>query len=320
MNAAPRRARLRALAKTNLSLKVLHRRADGYHELRTIFQTISLADIIDVEFTPARRSAIELASNIDIPGNLVLRAARAVLDATRSTGRLCFRVHKRIPVGGGLGGGSSDAAAVLLALPVLCGRHVPLDELNRLAAELGSDVPFFLLGGTALGLGRGAEVYPLPETPPLHALLLVPGLQVSTPLAYQALGRELTMPSEFRIMSSFQALSWSLGQGVSAARWAHLAENDFEAVVFKQHPQLRKLQSELAKRGARPAMLCGSGASLIGLFTERNDMERAAFAFPDCEALPVSLVSRRRYRAIWWRSLQAHLDGKLWPPQSRYAR
>src|ERR1700681_4917191 len=137
-----RRVRLRSLAKVNLDLRVLHKRPDGFHELRTVFQTITLADPVEIGYEPARRTTLEIDDPLAIPDNLVLRAARAALDAMQTHARIRFRLRKSIPMGGGLGGGSSNAAAVLLALPVLSGRPLPLDRLLGLAAELGSDVPF----------------------------------------------------------------------------------------------------------------------------------------------------------------------------------
>ena len=163
--------RLRSLAKINLDLRVLHKRPDGFHELRTIFQTISLADTIDVEYQRGR-SKIELKSNIDIPGNLIVKAADLVMRATRAKGQLRIRLTKRIPMGSGLGGGSSNAAAMLLALPAILNKKIALEKLMELAAELGSDVPFFLIGGTAVGLGRGTELYPLPDVPASPGLLI----------------------------------------------------------------------------------------------------------------------------------------------------
>src|SRR5258708_40318718 len=154
-----RRATLRSLAKINLDLRGRHKRADGYHELRSVFQPISLADTIEVEYQPARRTELTLEDALAIPDTLILRAARAVLDESRHAARVRFRLTKRIPMGGGLGGGSSNAAAVLLALPVLTGSAIPFDRLREIAVALGSDVPFFLTGGTAVGLGRGAELY-----------------------------------------------------------------------------------------------------------------------------------------------------------------
>src|SRR5690242_15853241 len=126
-------ARVRAFAKINLDLRVLGKRPDGYHELRTIFQTISLADRIDVSFTLGRKTVIDLDDPAAIPDNLVVRAARAAMDAMRARGRVEIRLEKRIPMGAGLGGGSSDAAAVLLALPVLAGHAIPLPELCSIA-------------------------------------------------------------------------------------------------------------------------------------------------------------------------------------------
>jgi len=157
--ANPEARRLRALAKINLDLRVLGKRPDGFHELRTIFQTISLADTIDIAFTPGRKTSIEVEDGLGIPDNLAARAARVALEAMGVTGRVEMRIRKRIPMGAGLGGGSSDAAAVLLALAVLAGREVELPELCAMAEQLGSDVPFFLLGGRAVGIGRGSELF-----------------------------------------------------------------------------------------------------------------------------------------------------------------
>ena len=140
--------KLRSLAKINLDLRILNKRADGFHELRTVFQTISLADTIEIEYEKARRTELTIEGSVDIPDNLILRAAQTYLDAAKLHARVHFRLTKKIPMGGGLGGGSSDAAAVLLALPVLAGKRV---DTEQIAATLGSDVPFFLHGGTLLG-------------------------------------------------------------------------------------------------------------------------------------------------------------------------
>ena len=184
-----RTATLPAFAKINLSLKVLGRRADGYHELRTVFQSIGLHDTLEFEFTPGRATSIELEDALAIDDNLALRAARLFFESKKVRGRLKMRLAKRIPMGGGLGGGSSDAASVLLALTALTGREATLVELSAMAARLGSDVPFFLMGGAALGLGRGEELYPLPEPKPLPVFVLAPRIHVSTAEAYRALGR-----------------------------------------------------------------------------------------------------------------------------------
>jgi 4-diphosphocytidyl-2-C-methyl-D-erythritol kinase len=315
MSSEPRRARLSALAKINLGLKVLNKRPDGFHELRTVFQTVSLADTLDVEFTPAPETSITVRSEPDIPGNLVERAATLVFDLMRTTGKVEFRLKKRIPMGAGLGGGSSDAAAVLLGLPVLAGHPISLPVLLEAAACLGSDVPFFLLGGTAVATGRGTELYPLPERRSASCLLVAPEVHVSTAEAYQTLNRgpdELTSAAWQNMISSFQSCVWD-GEAVSPG------ENDFESVVFPKHPRLQILKQQLERLGARPAMLSGSGAALFGLFPDPSQARRAAASFADERVFVVSLVSRARYRALWRRLLRGHIAGKVWPPQSRYA-
>jgi 4-diphosphocytidyl-2-C-methyl-D-erythritol kinase len=315
-----RQASLRALAKINLDLRVLHARPDGYHEIRTIFQTISLADIIDVEFARARGTTIQIDGDADIPDNLIAKAAALALDAMRITAQVKFRLRKRIPMGAGLGGGSSDAAAILLALPALAGRRLALPRLMELAAGLGSDVPFFLLGGAAAALGRGTELYPLPDSPPCRGLLVAPDVHVSTAAAYRALTPRLTTESQQNKIVSFQSQAWGeLGVGASGPQ-GHPGVNDFETVVFEQFPQLAALKQRLVKLGANPAMMTGSGSSLFGLFRTREQVNRAAKSFSDERVFPISLVSRARYRSLWWRTLRPHIEEKLWPPLSRSGR
>ena len=309
----PRQARVRALAKLNLDLRVLGKRPDGFHELRTIFQTISLADSIDISFAAARRTAVELDDALGIEDNLAAKAALLVLDAMRITGRIAMRLTKRIPMGAGLGGGSSDAAAVLLPVPVLAGRTLPLAELCALAKMPGSDVPFFLLGGTAAGIGRGEELFPLPEVPSLPGLLITPDVHVPTAQAYARLSPRLTTESQQNKIFSFQSMVW--GGGVSEE-----ACNDFEAVVLREHPHLRILKQRLAEAGASPALMTGSGSAVYGLFRTGKEVQTALKTFKSERTFRISLVDRTRYRAMWWRALEEHIDQKLWPPRSRYAR
>ncbi|MCW5983170.1 MAG: 4-(cytidine 5'-diphospho)-2-C-methyl-D-erythritol kinase [Bryobacteraceae bacterium] len=317
--ARPRRARVKALAKINLSLKVLGKRLDGFHELRTIFQTISLGDEIELEYCRSSSTGIDLSSNLDIDDNLAVRAAAAVMDASGRSGHIRIALKKRIPVGGGMGGGSSDAAAVLLALPVLAGAALPLDRLAELAAALGSDVPFFLHGGAALGIGRGAELYPLPDAPRFHGLAVFPPVAISTAEAYRGLSRELTADFESFTMSKFQALSWALASGLTAEAWEELSENDFEEWAWSRRPELAAVRRKLARLGAKPVMLSGSGSSLFGIFPDRGELERALARFQGDKIEMFHLVSRRHYRRMWWRSLRAFIDGETWPPRSRYA-
>ncbi len=315
-----RRVCLRSLAKINLDLRVLNKRPDGFHELRTLFQTVSLADIIDIEFTPARRTTFELDSALDIPDNLILRAAECVLRASKAKGGLVFRLAKRIPMGGGLGGGSSNAAAILLALPVLTGKPLSIEALLEMGTELGSDVPFFLFGGTAIGVGRGAELYPCPEPPAKLGILVTPGVHVSTAEAYRGLGKDLTGGLTSRNIEGFQSLAWRMGDDEPVKDWNVV--NDFEAVVFGHYPQLKAIKGKLLKLGAKPALMSGSGSTLFGIFETRATRDAAAEILradlgPGMVHL-VSLVSRRGYRAMWRRQLRAHIAGEAWPPQSRY--
>ena len=182
-----------------------------------------------------------------------------------------------------------------------------------MARDLGSDVPFFLLGGRAAGIGRGAEIYPLPDFARGSAVLVTPGIHVSTAAAYGALNRgQLTTESSQNKIDSFQADVWG-------ASWAGAA-NDFEDVVFRQHPSLRALKQRLIKLGANPAMMSGSGSSVFGIFGEQAQAIRAIKSFRKETVFPITLVSRSRYRSLWLRWLAAHRIQSEWPPQSRYAR
>jgi 4-diphosphocytidyl-2-C-methyl-D-erythritol kinase len=310
----PVRVRVRSLAKLNLDLRVLHKRPDGYHELRTIFQTISLADTLEVEYRRGQ-TRIEIKSDLNIPGNIVEKAANVVLRATGKTGRVGFVLHKKIPLGAGLGGGSTNAAAVLLALPPLLGKPLPLEKLMELASELGSDVPFFLLGGSALGLGRGTELYPLPERPARPALLVAAEIHSSTPEAYRALERQAEHSETPEILRDFQQVAWADSQS-----W----RNDFEEVVFRRHPLLKSIKRKLLKLGAAPALMSGSGSCIFGIFGGRALRDQAAEFFRKEPAgfrvYPVTMVSRSQYRALWRRQLAAFSEHSIWPPQDRYER
>ncbi len=310
----PRRATVPALAKINLDLRVLGKRPDGFHELRTIFQTISLADRLEIAFARSRRSEVVLDDPLAIPDNLAARAARLVLDAMRVNGRVEMRLIKRIPMGAGLGGGSSDAAAVLLALPALAGRALPLDSLAAIAAELGSDVPFFLLGGRAAAIGRGTELFPLPDAGLAQGLLLAPGIHVNTAQAYRDLSPRLTTDLQRNKIYSFQSLTWDTDGRLAGMR------NDFEEVVFEQHPGLAAIKKRLVRAGATAALMTGSGSAVFGLFPDREATRRAAESLGDIQSFRIAMVSRARYRSIWRRALAEHAEPTTWPPQSRYSR
>ncbi len=317
---------IRSFAKINLDLRILHKRPDNFHELRTIFQTISLADTISIRFTPARRTRLVIEGNVDIPNNLILQAAERVLDAGRRKADLHITLTKRIPMGAGLGGGSSNAAAILLALPVLAGIHLPFNTLLTLGNALGSDVPFFLYGGTALGIGRGTEIYPFPEVRPHHGLLIAPDLHVSTAEAYIDLKRQtLTTTPSNSDTDSFRTVVWAMSEAHQAEVWKNLCINDFEGTVFRRHPALQSIKRKLGRCGARPALMTGSGSALFGLFDSHEQRENAFEAFStqyagDSVIFRMALLTQRRYRNLWRRQLAAHTTTTetIWPPQSRY--
>jgi 4-diphosphocytidyl-2-C-methyl-D-erythritol kinase len=235
------------------------------------------------------------------------------MDAMGATGRIAMRLAKRVPMGAGLGGGSSDAAAVLLTLPVLAGRPLAVETLCAAGQQLGSDVPFFLLGGTAVGIGRGTELFPLPDAPQRAGVIVAPDVHVSTAEAYAALRPRLTIELQENKIFSFQSHTWSVLEGRAGA-------NDFEAVVLKRESRLAALKQRLVRAGAAPAMMTGSGSALFGLFRDRAEAARALRGLGDERAFAISLVSRSRYRSLWRRALEPHIvsESRIWPPQSRY--
>lgn len=318
-----RHAKLRSLAKINLDLRVLHKRADGFHELRTVFQTISLADKIEIDYEPARRTELALDDAKAIPDNLILRAAGAVLDEMRVHARIRFRLTKNIPMGGGLGGGSSNAAAVLLALPVLAGKNIDLDTLLELGAQLGSDVPFFLTGGTVLGIGRGTELYSLPDLRPEPLMIVCPTVHSSTAEAYKALNRGLTETESSIRMNTFRAVVQRLGEVRSVGAVKDLSENDFEQAVGLQYPQLKGLPARLRRLGAVHVRMTGSGSAFFAVFESRTVRDQALRVWQDSRnqapAVSAETVSQRSYHTLWRTQLRAHATGQMtWPPHSKY--
>ena len=291
-----RSLRLRAFAKINLCLHILGRRPDDYHELRTIFQTISLYDTLTLTFIPKEEILLDVndATLPAGPTNLVWRA----IDAIRNELNLNLGVHakleKRIPVARGLGGGSSDAAAALIGAMRLAKKAVPLERLMEIAASLGADVPFFLFGGRALAVNRGDEIYPLPDTPKRSIVVVSPkDIGVSTKDAYQWLSAELTKRTETPRIWGFCALCWSRQEGLA---------NDFEQPVFSRHPRLKEIRDGLLERGAADAALAGSGSAVFGIFRNPARARRAARAFPEDSVFVVETVSRENYaRALGWR-------------------
>ncbi len=299
--------RVRSHAKVNLDLRVLGRRPDGFHELRTVFHTISLADTLDIAFQRSRTATrITVQSNIEIPGeNLITRAADAILSALGIRANVEVNLHKRIPMGGGLGGGSSNAAAILQALPSLARKALDPERLLEIAAALGSDVPFFLEGGAAVALGRGTEFYPVPEIRPWPLLLVTPSLHVSTAEAYAALGRGLTSDCNNCDIMSFQSCVRALSEPPGKYGWPCV--NDFEPAVFSRYPLLKSIKEALLRAGARPALMSGSGSTVFGVFPGRDARDRACrrIRLPESagKVFRVSLVTRRAYQRQWAKQL-----------------
>jgi 4-diphosphocytidyl-2-C-methyl-D-erythritol kinase len=294
-----RSLRLRAFAKVNLCLHVLGRRPDNYHELRTIFQTISLHDTLDISISPRISGlGIFLQSNDTTlplgPENLVMRAIQAIIPEIGFQGSVSVYLDKKIPVARGLGGGSSDAAAALMGMLRLTGWEVPLPRLMEIAAKLGADVPFFLFGGRALAVNRGDEIYPLPDAPPQTIVIVSPrDIGVSTKDAYEWISSELTRLAKPNRIWGFCALCWSRQGRVV---------NDFEGPVFSRHPRLKEIKDELLERGAADAALAGSGSAVFGVFRNPAQARRTARAFPEDSVFVVETLSRAKYgRALGWR-------------------
>lgn len=261
--------RLEAFAKVNRSLVVLGRRPDGFHELDTLFETIDLSDRL--EFEPA--DGLELVcSDPSIPSgeeNLVVRAALGLAREAGVPPRARITLEKRIPSGGGLGGGSSDAASTLLGLTALWGLDLPIGRLAPLAAELGSDVPFFLFGGRARGTGRGERIEPLPDAPPEPLLLVFPPFGLPTPDVFKALGAP--------------GLTAAGGDDIFASPvpGGFPDRNDLEPAAERLRPELGPLRRALLRSGARTARLSGSGSTLFGVFRDLEGARQAGASLAD---------------------------------------
>jgi 4-diphosphocytidyl-2-C-methyl-D-erythritol kinase len=272
-----------SFAKINWNLQVLGRRADGYHEVRTLLQTISLHD--DLHFDVTRDGAVSLSCDepdipIDIPTgdqNLIVQAAYALKYRYNVEQGARVRLQKRIPTKAGLGGASSNAAVSLVALAHLWNVETSAPELLEIAATLGADVPFFLMGGCGLATGTGATVSSLPD--PLgnkvqHLIVIKPNTGVSTPEAYAALrSTALTTSQRKTILSSSRTEAdlrysqpWPLPDSLN---------NDFESVIFDIEPEIRRTKEALLQAGAHGALLAGSGSSVFGIFADPQDQERA---------------------------------------------
>ena len=292
--ASTRGVRVRACAKINLTLRVLGIRADGYHELRTTFQSLALHDTLT--FTSARGPFAITSDDPQCPtdeSNLVWKAAERLWEsAGRRRGVTGVRVHirKRLPMQAGLGGGSSDAASALRALGTFWRLQVPAVEVERIGRSLGADVAFFLEGGTVLGLERGDVLFPLQDAEPAWVVLARPDVGVSTSEAYRWWD-EANLP---RRSAAESALPGAPRRSASESA-ARRRVNDLQPVVVARHPRISRLIRRLERLGARSAAMSGSGSAVFGLFEARRPAELAAAALagPGVSAWLTRTTSRR---------------------------
>lgn len=261
---------LEAPAKINLWFSVLAREASGYHQIETAFHALDLTDELSVTLVDRGfELRVEGADVGPTDDNLVTQATRLFQETCGFPRGVELRLVKRIPAGAGLGGGSSDAAAALLALNRLCHEPLARDELTALGATIGSDVPFFLCGSAhALAWGRGQRLLPLPSLPQRPVLLVVPPFTSPTGEAYRRLS-DVAMPAAAaRTLNHAALLRWD---DVAAN-----ASNDFERVVLAEHPPLMAVRAALRAGGATPALLAGSGSAMFGVFHDAVSRERTA--------------------------------------------
>ncbi len=271
-------------AKLNLTLHVDCERADGYHDIVSLIQPLSLGDEVSVGVAPGEGISLECSAR-GVPSddrNLAWRAAELVLGEASVKRSVSMEIKKNIPVAAGLGGGSSDAAGVLMAVNELIGSPLSNERLGEIALEIGSDVPFFLLGSAAIAKGRGEKLTPV-RLPRLDYLLINPGFEVSAKWAYSNLN--LTKKADNYILND------SLTSLDSPESVASLLENDLEGAVIKAHPGLSELKTLLKDNGALGALMSGSGPTVFGLFRNAETTERAERAI--AAALPETMTVLR---------------------------
>ena len=260
---------LPSFAKINWTLEILGRRADGYHELRTILQTIDVCD--QLQFAAAENAITLRCDHPEVPcdeTNLIYRAAILLKELTGCDKGASIDLQKRIPIGAGLGGGSSNAAITLLALAKLWDVEIAPHDLFRLGARLGSDVPFFFFGGTGIGIGRGDEVYPMADMQAEHLLLVNPGIHVPTREIYRNLPSELTSsPAMNKMPFSLQAAYARM------QREAWNLRNDLEPPALALYPLIGKVKQQLSDLQATAVLMSGSGSTVFAVF--ESDAARA---------------------------------------------
>ncbi|MBI2837968.1 MAG: 4-(cytidine 5'-diphospho)-2-C-methyl-D-erythritol kinase [Acidobacteria bacterium] len=297
MTTEPRPIRTRAHAKINLDLRIAGRRPDGFHEIETLMQTIGLHDELVIRRTDTpgvKLECVGLPGTPDGPDNLVYRAAESLLSLAAVSSGLQIRLIKRIPMGAGLGGGSSDCAAVILSLNALLRLRLPLHELEQIAARLGSDVPFFLHNGLAVALGRGERILRMTGRRRTRVVLATPAVHVATADAYRWYAetkKHRTRPAARRRSDQYvKTMTTSYRRG----SWSGL-RNDLEAVVFERYPSLARIKALMKQNGAAMAQMTGSGSAVFGIFQEEEAVRAAqkALSRNGVPSLRTHLLPRR---------------------------
>lgn len=269
---------LKAHAKINLHLEVLGKRSDGFHDLVSVFAPISLADELLMQRIPDKKECKVLSPLAELPvENTITRAYEEFKNFTGISEGVSVRILKRIPEGAGLGGGSSDAASVLLGLNDMFSADLKEEDLRAIALKIGSDVPFFLENGAAVVKGRGEEIKRVSLFSDYFGILIYPGIKSATPRAYSLLGRK---ESEIRK----PAFDPELFCGKDCREWPFF--NSFEDVLFNEYPAIKKAKLDLLTYGADFALMSGAGSSVFGLFKDEKTAENAyskLFAeYPQC--------------------------------------
>lgn len=263
---------LRTCAKVNLSLRVMGRRADGFHNVETVLHTVGLWDTVELRLQEAGITLTVEGEAVPADAtNLCWKAAQALTEQVRATQGVAIALRKAIPVGAGLGGGSSDAAAVLVGLSRLWNAALPPEELSRLAAEVGSDVPFFLQGGCCLARGRGERLERLPPVA-MRLVVVAPERRVPTAQAYAALRRGATLQPRKSLSRATQRMVQAVKSGEAAAV-AKVLHNDFEALEMVGIAEALEARAALLEAGCGGALLSGSGSAVFGLLPEQARAE-----------------------------------------------
>ena len=274
--------RIFAPAKVNLFLRIVGQRSDGYHLLDSLMAPVSLYDAIEIQAERREQSELRIrltCDKLDLPtdqSNLAYRAALLMCRETETTAIITIDLQKNIPAGAGLGGGSSDAAAVLKALNRLLSLGLNVSQLCQLAAQIGADVPFFIPCRLARVGGIGEILTPLPPLPRHWLVIVVPPFAVSTPWAYRRFDE---LSADVACLPADSTLQ------ITAQQWPDIGVfvNDLEQAVLPEHPLIARIKSRLLELGAEMALMSGSGSAVFGVFTEQLQAQQAAATFTDSE-------------------------------------